>query len=69
MSVVKYMNGIKYTVRIKVREEGQAKGTSYTPYICDSLEESLEKVKDFFEHGDCPVQEYPDIRIKAEKIY
>lgn len=63
------MSGIKYTVKIKVREEGQAKGTSYTPYICDSLEESLKRVADFVEHSNCPVQEYYDIRIKSEKIY
>lgn len=62
------MSGIKYTVKIKVREEGQAKGTSYTPKICDSLEESLKEIADFVEHSNCPVQEYYDIRIKSEEV-
>lgn len=59
---------IKYTVKIKVREYGQAKGIAYTPKICASLEESLKEIADFVAHSNCPVQEYYDIRIKSEEV-
>jgi len=63
------MERIKYTVKIKVREEGQAKGNAYPPYICDTLKECCEKIEEFFGIGEMvDPTVYPDIRIKAEKV-
>lgn len=61
------MSGIKYTVKIKVREEGQAKGNNYPEYTCRTLKEAMEKIESFFGKREMVDPTcYPDIRIKAE---
>jgi len=58
---------IQYKVKIKVREYGQAKGTSYPEYTCSTLKECCEKIEQFFGVGEMVDPTcYPEIRIKAE---
>ena len=59
---------IKYTVKIKVREEGQAKGTAYPDIESDTLHGCLDIVEDFMMNYEYDGMLYPDIRIKAERV-
>ena len=61
---------IQYKVKIKVREYGQAKGTSYPEYTCSTLKECCEKIEQFFGVGEMVDPTcYPEIRIKAEMTH
>ena len=60
---------VKYTVKIKVREYGQAKGNTYPEYTCGTLKECCEKIEEFFGRGEMVDPTcYPEIRIKAESV-
>lgn len=59
---------IRYVAKIKVREEGQAKGTTYPDIESDTLHGCLDIVEDFMRNYESDGMLYPDIRIKAERV-
>ena len=54
--------------KIKVREEFQAKGTTYPDIESDTLHGCLDIVEDFMRNYEYDGMLYPDIRIKAERV-
>jgi hypothetical protein len=62
----KEVSSIRYVAKIKVREEFQAKGTTYPDIVSDSLHDCLDIVEDFMNNYGYDGMLYPDIRIKAE---